>query len=207
MKLYYSKGACSLAVRIIIHEIGLKCEFESVDLKTKKTEKGDDFLQTNPKGAVPTLVTDKNEVLTENAVIQQYLADTHHATELLPAIGDFNRYRVLEWLNFISTDVHKGFGPLFNPNVPQELKQSIFIPNLKNKMNTVEKQLQHHKFLAGDHFTLPDAYLFVMLSWLPHFSIDIGSWPHITKYLSEMVKRKSIADSLTEEGLKSALAV
>src|SRR5690349_19217638 len=122
MKLYYSKGACSLAVRIIINEIGLQSEYEAVDLKTKKTATGQDFLKINPKGSVPVIQTDEKQILTENAVIQQYLADTNKATQLLPALGNFERYRVLEWLNFISTELHKGFSPLFNPNVPNELK-------------------------------------------------------------------------------------
>src|SRR5688572_12009519 len=113
MKLYYSKGACSLAVRIILHEIGAACEFEAVDLATKKTETGMDFLKINPKGAVPTLILDDKAILTENAVIQQYLAEKYHATQLLPPLGDMKRYRVLEWLNFISTDLHKSCGPLF----------------------------------------------------------------------------------------------
>src|SRR5690349_3300917 len=108
MKLYYSKGACSLAVRIALHELGIPCEFEAVDLKAKKTEKGADFFKINPKGAVPTLVLDDHTVLTENAVIQQYLADKQKAFEVLPPVNDMKRYRALEWLNFVSTELHKG---------------------------------------------------------------------------------------------------
>src|SRR5689334_13101143 len=108
MKLYYSKGACSLAVRILLHELGIKSEFEAVDLKTKRTETNADFLKINPKGAVPTLTTDKQEILTENAVILCYLADEYKAIELLPAPGNFKRYRVLEWLNYVATEIHKG---------------------------------------------------------------------------------------------------
>ncbi len=200
MKLYYANGACSLAVRIIINEIGLQPEFEAVDLKTKRTATGHDFLQINPKGSVPVIITDENEILTENSVIQQYLADTHNATQLLPALGDFKRYRVLEWLNYISTELHKGCGPLFHPAIPLELKNDLFKPALKSKLLYVEKNLKN-KFLLGDHFTLADSYLFVILSWLPHFKIDINEWPKLSRYFTELKQRPTIKKSLQEEGI------
>src|SRR5690606_18210343 len=133
-KLFYAKGACSLAVRIIINELGIKASYESVDLKIKKTEKGDDFLNINPKGAVPVLETDQGELLSENCVIQQYLADTYHATHLLPSVGDFNRYRVLEWQNFVSSDLHKTIGLAFNPFVTEEMKVKMVVPLTKKKL-------------------------------------------------------------------------
>ena len=142
MKLYYSKGSCSLAVQIIINEIGIESAFEAVNLSTKKTSTGIDFFTINPKGSVPTLVTDENKVLTENAVIQQYLADTYKATSLLPANGDFQRYQVLELLNFISTELHKNCSPLFNPNIPEQIKEDIFRPILKTRLTLVANQLQ-----------------------------------------------------------------
>lgn len=199
MKLYFAKGTCSLAVRIIIHEIRLKSEFEAVDLKTKKTASGEDFLQINPKGAVPVLLTDENEILTENAVIQQYLADKHNATHLLPALNNFKRYRVLEWLNFITTELHKGCGPLFNSAVPSDIKDSVFKPALQNKLHFVEKNLQKNTFLLGGQFTLPDAYLFVILSWLPYFKMDLNAWPHLTRYYANLEQRTTIQQSLQEE--------
>jgi len=128
MKLYYSKGACSLAVRIVINEIGMDAVYESVDLKSKKTESGRDFKAINAKGSVPTLELDNGKILTENAVIQQYLADEAKVYELLPEVGDLKRYRVLEWLNYITTELHKGFGALFNPTMSQDLKDELFIP-------------------------------------------------------------------------------
>jgi len=201
MKLYYSKGACSLAVRIVIHELELKAEFESVDLKTKQTEKGDDFFKINPKGAVPALCLDDHQLLTENAVIQQYLADKHQAHHLLPAIGDFNRYRVLEWLNFVSTDLHKGCGPLFNANVPQEIKDTVFKPALKKKLDVVEQQLDNKDYLLGKNFTLPDAYLFVVMRWLNHLGLDMKIWPNMSRYFAALKERKSIKQALQEEGL------
>jgi glutathione S-transferase len=138
MKLYFSKGACSLAVRIVINEIGLKSEYEEVDLKNKKIAQGEDFLQVNPKGAVPALYTDDKHLLTENAVIQQYLADTNKAYQLLPQLGEYKRYQVLEWLNFVSTELHKGFSPLFNPALDLGVKKEIFIPNLQKKFGFVD---------------------------------------------------------------------
>lgn len=199
MKLYYSKGACSLAVRIVINEIGIPCEFESVNLQTKKTETGDDFLKINPKGAVPTLILDDQQVLTENSAIQQYLADEHDAIKLLPPTTNFRRYRVIEWLNFISTDLHKGCSPLFNSKLPQEVKNEIFIPALKNKIDFVENHLSNNRYLLDEQFTLADAYLFVILTWLPHFKIELSNWSSVSRYFEELRHRKSIEQSLAEE--------
>lgn len=199
MKLFYTKGACSLVVRIIINEMGLQAEYEAVDLKTKKTSTGKDFLAINPKGAVPVLQLKNGEFLTENAVILQYLADESKATHLLPKIGDLNRYRVLEWLNYITTELHKGFGALFNPTVPAEIKEQIFIPLIKAKLGYVDNHLQNSPYLIGDHFTLPDAYLFVMLRWSNYFNIDIKAQSHLWRYLTELNQRKSIQASLIQE--------
>jgi glutathione S-transferase len=146
MKLLYSKGACSLGVRIVINELGIPSEYESVDLKTKKTETGKDFLTINPKGSVPVLQIGDNEFLTENTAILQYLADKNEAHALLPPMYDFKHYRALEWLSFISSDLHKSFGALFNPKIPQNVKDELFIPMLKHKFKFVEKHLQHTQY-------------------------------------------------------------
>lgn len=201
MKLYYTKGACSLAVRIAIHEMDLNSEYEAVNLQTKKTESGDDFLKINPKGAVPTLLTDENEILTENAVILQYLADHNKATELLPAYNDFKRYRVLEWLNYIATEIHKGVSIFFNPALPQEAKDTVFVPLIKKKLHFLNSHFLKNKFLCGEQFTLPDIYLFVILAWLPLFKIDMSEYSHLTNYFTAIKNRKSVAKSLQEEGL------
>lgn len=201
MKLYYTKGACSLAVRIVINEIGLTCDYESVDLRTKQTETGQDFLTINAKGAVPTFVTNEGQVLTENAVIQQYLADTNQATTLLPALGNFERYRVLERLNYVATELHKGFSPLFNPAMPQEAKDSVIIPQLKVKFTSLDKLLQRQPYLCGDHFTLPDAYFFVMILWAVNLKFNLTEWPNIARYFEELKKRQSVKQSLSDEGL------
>jgi len=199
MKLYYSKGACSLAVRIIIHEIGVACEFESVNLQTKQTEKGNDYFKINPKGSVPALVLENKKVLTENAVIQQYLADTHKASHLLPPLGDLKRYHVLEWLNFAGTDLHKSCGPLFNSNVPENIKEEVFRPLLKKKLIFVEKQLEQKAYLMGDEFTLPDSYVFVVLRWLASLKVDISDCPNLQRYFAHLKERKSIQQALKEE--------
>lgn len=200
MKLYFSKGACSLVVRIIINELGLKAEYESVDLKTKRTEKDDDFMRINPKGAVPVLVLDDGEILTENAVILQYLADTAKAETLLPAVGNFKRYRVLEWLNYTTTELHKGFGPLFNPNVPKDVKDKIFVPALEAKFRQVDKKLDG-QFVVGGHFTLADAYLYVMLRWASAFFFDLRDCGNLMKFMEDLAKRPSVKKSLDEEGI------
>jgi glutathione S-transferase len=199
MKLYFSRGACSLAVRIVLHEIGISCDFEAVDLKTKKTETGADYFKINPKGAVPALELNDGNILTENSAIQQFLADEYDAVQLLPPVGDFRRYRVVEWLNFVSTDLHKGFGPLFNPNVPENIKSDIFIPILKSKFKLVDQHLAKNKYLLNEEFTLPDGYLFVLLLWFKNFKMDLQEWTNLVRFMGDMKTRKSVQKALMEE--------
>lgn len=201
MKLYYSKGACSLVTRIIINELHLKAAFESVDLKAKKTETDSDFLLINPKGAVPALEIQSGQILTENAVILQYLADSANATQLLPGVNDFNRYRVLEWLNYVATELHKGIGVLFNPALPQMARDDVFIPLIKKKLMFVDAHLEHHTYLLGKAFTLPDAYLFVMLLWTGYCKIELQPWPRLAQYFNTLKTRPSIQKSLIDEGI------
>ena len=201
MKLYYSKGACSLAVRIIIHELNLKAEFISVDLHTKKTEHHLDYNQINRKGSVAALQLDNGEVLTENVAILQYLADTHNATHLLAPVKDWKRYRTLEWLNYLTTEIHKGVGPFFNPNYPDELKENLLRPLLERKFQLIENHLQKNNYLMGEDFTLPDAYLFVMIRYLPVAKINIDQFPNLKRYFEALKKRESIILSVKEEGL------
>ncbi len=201
MKLYFSKGACSLTVRIVLHELKLDAEYEAVDLKTKKTVSGEDFYKINHKGTVPVLVTKENEILTENIAILEYLGDVPAGRQLLPLIGDFNRYRVLEWLSFISSDLHKNFGPLFNPNVPESVKNEIFIPILQKKFEFIEKSLTDKYFLTGDEFTLPDAYLFVVLRWAHHLKLEAISGANLAAYFKRVRARQAVQLALQEEGL------
>src|SRR5687768_5397854 len=158
MKLYYSPGACSQAAHIVLHESGFSHDSIRVDLRAKTVEDGSDYRRINPKGAVPALELENGEVLTENAVILQYLGDRSGSTDLLPPLGDFRRYRVLEWLNFVATELHKGFSPLFTPAASEDSKQ-LARDNLAKKFDYVERQLGDGPYLMGDRFTLPDAYL------------------------------------------------
>lgn len=184
-----------------MNELNIACDYEAVDLKTKKTETGKDFYSINPKGAVPTLQLDSGEILTENAVILQYIADTHHASQLLPPTTEFKRYRVLEWLNYITTEMHKGVGPLFNPAFPAEVKEAIVIPQLNGKLDYINRHLEKNHFLLGQSLTLPDPYLFVILRWLTFFNFDFNNWPHIARYWNELKSRPAITKSLDQEKL------
>ena len=201
LKLYYASSVCSLAVRITLHEIGIECAYEAVNLKTKQTETGDDFLNINPKGSVPVLQLSDNQYLTENAVILQYLADTYNATNLLPPLGDLKRYRTLEWLNFVGTDLHRYCAPLFWSKIPNEVKENLFAPALNNKLLVVDQHLQNHQFLMGDQFTLADSYLFVILVWLVKLRIDMRTWPNLSRYYNEMVQREAVKLALKEENI------
>lgn len=198
MKLYFSKGACSLSIRICAHELGLKLDYESVDLKGKRTDTGKDYWIINAKGSVPALQIDDKTLLTENIAILQYLADTHPST-LLPSVGHFERYRVLEWLSFAATDFHKAYSPLFNPIVPQDMKESIFIPILKTRLLTLEKALKGRKYLTGEHFTLPDAYCFVALRWLGTQKVEISDYPELQRFFNEVSARPAVRAALEEE--------
>ncbi len=205
MKLYYTKGACSLVVRIIMNELGLSAEFESVDLRTKKTETGQDFFKMNPKGSVPTLGLDNEEFLTENAVILQYVADTTPGSvseRLLPKIGNLKRYRVLELLNYITTELHKSFGTLFNPSFSDALKEEIFKPIIVSKFKFLNNVLEKggSTYLLGEDFTLPDAYLFVILLWSKNFKMDLKEFGALSAYEENLLTRESIKKSLQDEG-------
>jgi len=202
MKLYYSKGACSLAVRITLNELGLLFDSESVDLRAKKTEKGHDFYKINPKGSVPVLLLDDGTVMTENAVIQQYLAEAYRSYQLLPEIGDSQRYQVLTWVNYVSTELHKGGGLLFSPNLSEEVKDAVFRPIVRARLDFVAKQLQHTQaYLAGEHFTIADSYLFTVLGWLRPWNIDIAAWPVLSDYIAKLQTRPAVKLALTQEEL------
>jgi glutathione S-transferase len=199
MNLYYSPGACSQAPHILLHEIGLSHDAERVDLRTKQTETGRDYLTINPKGAVPALELDSGDVLTENAVVLQYLGDRSSVGEVLPPIGNFRRYRVLEWVNFITTELHKRFGFLFSPDATDEMKQLV-IRDLGKKLDYIDAELGEGPFLMGDELTLPDPYLFVMTSWTDKF-IGLDRWPNLKAFRERMMERPSVHHVLRFEGL------
>ena len=199
MILYYSPGACSQAPHILLHEIGLDHDAKRVDLKAKTLEDGSDYLAINPKGAVPALQLDSGDVLTENAVILQYLGDRAAWPEVLPPLGQFRRYRVLELLNFITTELHKRFGFLFNPNATDEFKQFI-IGDLKKKLDYIDQKLGAGPFLMGEDLTLPDTYLFVIAGWTEKM-IGLDQWHNLRAFRERMLKRDSVRHVLRFEGL------
>lgn len=201
MILYFTPSACSLAPRIILNELGVKFEEKKVDLKEKKTADGANFLDINPKGAVPTLKINDHEILTENAAILQYLADSNNASQLLPKVGDIKRYHVIEFLNFVATEMHKSIGMLFNPNMTENIKQNLLLPLINKKFEFLNKHFKTNKYLLGDEFTLPDAYLFVILRWAYYFKLDLSSYENLVNYFEMMSTRQSVKKSLAEEGL------
>jgi glutathione S-transferase len=201
--LYYARGACSQAPHIILHEAGFDHDSIRVDLKTKQTERGEDFLSINPKGAVPALRLANGEILTENAVVLQYLGDKAGGF-MLPAVGNLRRYRMLEWLNFIASEIHKSFGPFFKPS-GDDTKQ--FARNLVcSKFDYVEGRMGERPFLMGEHFALPDAYLFVMLGWTGSAGLELARWPRLQAYRRRLEQRPSVRQVLSFEGLVPAEA-
>ena len=203
MKLYYSPGACSQVPHILLHEIGLDHDAARVDLRSKKLEDGGDYLAVNPKGAVPALELDSGEVLTENAVILQYLGDRANWPEVLPPAGDFRRYRVLEMANFITTELHKRFSFLFNPNATDEMKQ-VVIADIGKKLDWIDGRLGDGPYLFGQDLTLADPYLFVMASWANRLLGGLDRWPHLKAFHARMLERPSVRNVLQFEGLLEA---
>lgn len=199
MKLYYAPGACSLSPHIVINEAGLSARYVKVDLKAKKTESGSDFLSINPKGYVPTLELDEGAILTEGPAIVQYLADQVPQKRLVPAAGTFARYRLQEWLNFISTELHKGFGPLFYPPSP-EVKEAA-AARLLERLRYVNDVLKDKAFVMGDDFTVADAYLFTVLGWARFVSLDLAPLPALGHYIARVAGRPAVQKTLQEEGL------
>ena len=199
MKLYYAPGACSQAPHILLHEIGLDHDAARVDLKAKRLEDGSDYLLVNPKDAVPALQLDSGEVLTENAVILQYLGDRTNWPEVLPPMGDFRRYRVLEMVNFITTELHKRFGFLFNRDATDEFKQFV-IRDLSDKLDYIDGRLGSGPFLFGDQLTLPDPYLFVITGWADKF-MGLDKWPDLAAFRERMMQRPAVRHVLKFEGL------
>lgn len=199
LTLYYSPGACSQAPHILLHEIGLEHDSRRVDLKTKKLEDGSDYLRINPKGAVPALQLDSGEVLTENAVVLQYLGDRAAWPEVLPPLGNFRRYRVLELVNFITTELHKRFSFLFNREATGEFKEFV-LRDLAKKLDYIDARLGAGPFLMGEELTLPDVYLFVITGWTEKM-IGIERWPNLAAFRARMLDRPSVRQVLRFEGL------
>ena len=200
MKLYHSPGACSLSPHIVLREAGLPVELVRVDLKTKQIEGGADFKAINGKGQVPTLELEDGQRLTEGPVIVQYIADRVPASGLAPAAGTMERYRMQEWLNFISTELHKQFSPLFDPACEDSLKARQ-IERLGTRLDWVCKQLGNRDYLMCGHFTVADAYLYTVLSWSRHVGIDLAKWPTLSAYSDRVAQRPHVREALRAEGL------
>ena len=203
MKLYYSPGACSLSPHIALLEAGLPYDLIKVDLRAKKLENGDDFLKVNPKGQVPVLSLDSGELVTEGPVIVQMIADQAAAKNLAPPRDSAERYKLLEWLNFITSEVHKNFGPLFSPVLADEAK-AFFKDRAIGKFKYVDGQLSGHDYLMGKQFTVADGYLFVMLAWADRNKFDLSGLSNLKAYQARVAARPAVQAALKMEGLLQA---
>ncbi len=199
MKLYYAPGACSLASHIVLQETEIEFDLVKVDLASKITEHGDDFTQINPHGYVPALQLDNNEVLTEGVVIMQYLADQSPSTGLAPENGTFERIRLQERLNYLTTELHKSFSPLFSGGTDEEKQKAV--SKIESGLSFIDTLLSNKPYLAGEKFSIADAYLFVIASWTTPTGISLDKWPNISNFSKRIAQRKSVQKAMKAEGL------
>lgn len=200
MKLYYAPGACSLAPHIALAEIGDNTDAVKVDLRKHVTEDGTDFYTINDKGYVPFLALDDGKTLSEVAVILQYIADRKPGT-IAPVFGGFDRYKLMEWLNFISTEVHKTYGPLWYPTTPEATKNANK-EKLAARYGLIEKTLAAQPFLTGQNFSIADAYLYTVTRWASHLKVDLSAFPALGQFMARVEARPSVQKVLAAEGLK-----
>ena len=203
MKLYYSPGACSLSPQIVLHEAGLAYEPVLASTKTHLLKDGTDFYTINPLGYVPVLELDDGTRLREGPAIVQYLADQAPQKNLAPANGTLGRYRLQEWLTFIGTEIHKGFGPLFAPGTPDAYKPTV-LDRLRARLQWVDGELAGKPYLMGEHFTVADAYLFVITGWAPRVGVDLSALANVQAFLGRMAQRDSVKAAWEAEGLAKA---
>jgi glutathione S-transferase len=203
MKLYYSPGACSLAPHIVAREAGLSLDLEKVDLANRTTASGRSYLEVNPKGYVPALQVQDGTVMTEVSALIQYLADQAPQAGLIPAAGTPERYKVLEWIGFIATEIHKGFGPLWNPTTPDAVKQAAK-ERLFQRFAYVDQQLDGRSYLTGERFTVADAYLFVVVNWTNFHGLSLGDYKNLAAFMERVAARPKVQDALQAEGLLKA---
>jgi glutathione S-transferase len=203
MELYYAPGACSLAPHIVSREAGLPLKLNKVDLGTRKTERGEDFLAINSKGYVPAMRLDDGQVMTEVATLVQYLADQRPQSKLAPAFGTAERYRLMEWLTFIGSEIHKGFAPLWDPKASDEAKAAIKA-KLATRLKWFDRQLEGHDYVTGKQFTVADAYAFTVLSWASMLDVDLSPYPNIRAFLDRVAARPQVKEALRAEGLLKA---
>ena len=198
MKLYYSPGACSLAPHIALAEAGIAADTIKVDLSTHTTEDGTDYYSINPKGYVPLLELDDGTRLTEAAVVLQYIADRKPG-KLAPPAGTLERWKLMEWLNFIATEIHKGYGPLWHPEAIGEIAVASVKAQLQKRYAIVEAQLAKTPFLTGGDFTIADAYLYTVTSWSGYLKVDLSAYPHLAAYMKRIAARPAVAQTLAAE--------
>ncbi|MBG6081161.1 glutathione transferase GstA [Rubrivivax gelatinosus] len=200
MKLYYSPGACSLSPHIVLLESGLAFHAVMASTKTHRLADGTDYYTINPKGYVPLLELDTGERLTEGPAIVQWIADQVPEKKLAPAAGTMARYRLVEWLNFISTELHKGFSPLFTPGMPEEAK-ALFRSKLGDRFAYVDAALAEQPFLLGEDFSVADAYLFVVAGWSKHVGVDLSRFVHLARFIERVGARPAVQQAMRAEGL------
>lgn len=200
MKLYYSPGTCSLAIHILLREVDADFELERVDTAAGTTASGKDFSAINPKRVVPVLELDNGEFLTEGPVIAQYITDQAQATNLMPAAGSLERYRVMEWQNTLTSEFHKGYTPLFKAQVNDEAK-AYFAQALQQRYAWVEAALEDRDYLTGTHFTAPDAYLFVITNWARLVKLDLSAYPRLAAFQQRVAERPAVREAMQVEGL------
>lgn len=203
MKLYYSPGACSLVPHILLREAQLPHTLVKVDTGTHRTEQGVDYTTINPKGYVPLLELDDGQRLSEGPVIAQYIADHARREDLMPAAGSMARYRVMEWQNYITSELHKSFSPLFNPALDAQAK-AIFTAALRKKFDWISSQLRGKPYLTGDDFTAADAYLFTVARWAKYVSLDLSDVEDLQAFLKRVASRPAVQDAMRAEGLPLA---
>lgn len=200
MKLFYAPGACSMSPHIALVEAGLPFTLHKVDLKQKRVDSGEDYNGVNGKGYVPALELDDGQVLTEGPAIVQYIADQKPAAGLAPAPGTMERYKLQEWLNFVTAELHKGMGSLFNPAQTPEWKEAVKA-TLTKRIDWLSKQLAGRKYLQGDTFSVADGYLFTVLSWAGHVGFDLSRWPVVQEYVARVGARPKVIEAMKAEGL------
>jgi glutathione S-transferase len=205
MKLCYAPAVCSFAVHIVAREAELPISLEKVDLTTHKTEAGTDLYTINPKGYVPAIELDSGEILTEVSAILQFLPDQASPSPLVPACGTIDRIRLQEWLTFISSEIHKGFGPLWDPGTPLEMKQ-ITKKKLGVRFAYLDEKLAGRTYLMGEQFTVVDAYLFTVVNWVNFLDMDISAYQNLKAFQERIASRPKVREALKAEGLLKAAA-
>lgn len=201
MKLFYSPGACSLSPHIVLRETEQDFILEKVDLMKKETASGKDYLAINPKGQVPALLLDEGNLLTEGVAIVLYLADKKPNSNLIAPVGNLSRYQTIAWLAYITSELHKSFSPLFRQETPEEYK-AILRAKLETQFKYLDQILKKDEYLQENHFTIADAYLFVILRWAFALKFDLNKYKYLSAYFNRVAQRPAVQAALTEEGLK-----